>query len=1288
MLHLSTVAVTVFLLVTATRQDDDVGYFWHLSDIHCDLKYVNKSCNLPYGNYSCDSPLKLALNAINATRMLFAKTPDFVIWSGDNGPHDDSLTSDQLLDGIRLISEALKQSFPVDEVYILPVLGNHDVVPANTMEITPQSRSRFDLCHKLGNDVDLWGEWINHRQKKHSSSSSSSRPSSSSFFSSENSFDFPMANFSQTCFFSHYLVYNTTSNNHSNTDKNNHNSEIAHQPNLLLISLNGLIWYQGNILAGTNDPDPLGQLNWLRKTFEWARKRKDKVLLVSHFPPGASENAPQWYQFLRPEINDQFVNILIDNADLLMTGLFAHEHVDSFRLLVSKSNVPLASLFLMPSISPLMLHGLGDFNPRIRLYRFQRSTMTLLGYSQYYFNLQNQLFNSDLFNYWQLEYDTMDTYHLTDLSANSFNLLWYNFSKEDNHYWSKYWNYELGGRPHVFKPNYLTENGLCPRAKSQCRCDHLCAIRFLIISDLTNCLQLCKDIKYIQDNEVVGNGGDNSLQHPMFADADAAVAPDYPNKNSTYLNHSINNQTSITNSNERSSLPYIIGVIVAFLVVLVGIVLIVNREVCNRHRVYHQRTSLLASVIGINGTNPGSIGGNGLFLNTINGALPSSSFLHGSCSVAKDNDHCTGGSCIELRTAFHPSYDDFYSEYLNKSVTSLNAITFSNGTTTTTTTTNNNNNNNNHKESGRMMNQYNVENSFAPLQHNDTILSPSHMISYYENPSDNSRSSSSNNNNNNQSIKQKYISKRYSLPNYAYFKKYLSSHINPTGRMVYVVNQLFDRCGHTSSRVSHIHNNDTVNNNNNNSNNMNANTTNTNIGNCNDTEQYVLNKISSTDEKSYTTSERSSNSQHTQSQNIYHHYRQNNSCRPEDYYADDEAFGDEDYNDLHHNTHVYYHSQKDQNNKVNNICTDTVADRDNHQDQRELSILSQTGYHQLTSNKKPKLNQIKKQFSSHRSHHYHHPPPPHHHHHHHEQHQHDDDVHRKSSTNDEDHDSMNDHLFHYDQESKLLNNNNNHNNVHIGRRKYFKDHKFTFCRTKSTNPNDSFNKHHVINHSSFSSSYSSPLKSSHSIVHSHSLILNEMNPNTTKDNTTLCSSSSSSISSSGRKHKSKHNLHNISTSSLTCLPNELDIHLDNKMKMIQQQNFDHHHLYQQSHSSYTSPSKYRPQFSLSSIPLSRTPKHNHDHDHDHDHDHHLYPDQHTLISFSLPNQTDQKLSLNFDYLNRNNDGLQHDDMNDRNHLSNNNNNNDNIISLKNFPSTTKNVSIVNIPKCDYVRLSS
>ncbi|VDP56360.1 unnamed protein product [Schistosoma margrebowiei] len=109
------------------------------------------------------------------------------------------------------------------------------------------------------------------------------------------------------------------------------------------------------------------------------------------------------------------------------------------------------------------------------------------------------------------------------------------------------------------------------------------------------------------------------------------------------------------------------------------------------------------------------------------------------------------------------------------------------------------------------------------------------------------------------------------------------------------------------------------------------------------------------------------------------------------------------------------------------------------------------------------------------------------------------------------------------------------------------------------------------------------------------------------------------------------------------------------MEMIQQQNFDHR-IYQQSNSSYTSPSKYRPQFSLSSTPLPKLPKHNHDRDH------HLYRDPYIVISLSLPSQTDQNLSSN---------ELQHDDVNDRNHLSISNNNN--IISFKNFPSTTKHI---------------
>ncbi|CAH8569123.1 unnamed protein product [Heterobilharzia americana] len=263
MSYLEIVAASLFLFITNTKQDD-IGYFWHLTDIHCDLHYVNKSCNLPYGNYSCDSSPNLALSAISATRELFAKKPDFVIWSGDNGPHDDSVSSEQLLDGIRLLSKAMKQAFPIDEVYILPVLGNHDVIPANNMEVTLNSRSRTTWCHKLGDDLQLWGEWINHPQK-HLTSPVSLQSSS----------NFPRANFSQTCFFSHHLVNIGAYNQYDYDQRMN----STRRTNLILISLNGLIWYQGNILANDEDHDPLGQLDWLQKTFQWQGNKKRRFFL-------------------------------------------------------------------------------------------------------------------------------------------------------------------------------------------------------------------------------------------------------------------------------------------------------------------------------------------------------------------------------------------------------------------------------------------------------------------------------------------------------------------------------------------------------------------------------------------------------------------------------------------------------------------------------------------------------------------------------------------------------------------------------------------------------------------------------------------------------------------------------------------------------------------------------------------------------------------------------------------------------------------------------------------------
>ncbi|TGZ64287.1 hypothetical protein CRM22_006457 [Opisthorchis felineus] len=296
-----------------------------------------------------------------------------------------------------------------------------------------------------------------------------------------------------------------------------------------------------------------------------------------------------------------------------MAGLFAHTHVDSFRVLSDQTGHPALSLFTAPSVSPLRLSGLGSFNPRIRLYRYRRSNTTLLGYRQYFLNI------SQPSPQWQVEYDTSDAYLLSDLSPITLNQLLIELEHDDtpDGVWSRYWNHELGGRPH--EPSTLIPDGLCPRAQSVCRCEHLCPMRHVDLTAMESCLDSCTQIR-----PVVLVSTNNSV-----------------------LDQASLNNTGETNVNSHSSLPIIIGVIIAFLAILVGVVLIVNREIC-RHRGRHARR-----LAGPGGT----IGG--IVFTTVNGAYPIS--LNGEVGGGgspTDFDHCNsfGGSSTELRTAFHPPH--------------------------------------------------------------------------------------------------------------------------------------------------------------------------------------------------------------------------------------------------------------------------------------------------------------------------------------------------------------------------------------------------------------------------------------------------------------------------------------------------------------------------------------------------------------------------------------------------------------------------------------------------------
>lgn len=560
--------VSYLFIIFLASDAKDTGYFWQLADIHCNLNYPNTTCNQPYGNYSCDSSPALAEWAIFYTKSLpDIGKPDFVIWSGDNTPHDPNLTKVDLINGVRILSDKIRSVYPVNETYVLPVLGNHDVYPANEMELGPTVSSRTDWCHRLATDPQLWAPWINIGNETASTT-----------------FDLPSANFSRGCFFSHLVQIKSN--------------------RLLLVSLNGLLWYTGNKWAlNSTDSDPLGQLAWLEETFEWARGTKTKILIVSHFPAGASENSPRIYQHLRSDINDKFVQMMTTNADLLMAGLFAHQHVDSFRVLVNDRNYPVASILIAPSVSPFYLKGLGSPNPRIRLYEYDRKTATILGYSQYYLNLDTARgSNKDIQPPpWRLEYNTKSTYNLTSLNPSNLSKLFNSFLIEDDYkgYWSNYWKFELGiGRLHDPRPGYLTPpEQTCPKLNSQCRCEHLCAMRNLNLLNLQKCLTGCANLY--------------SFNFPLSMRISQAN------------DDTIDDNESSNVHSERSHLPIIIGVIIAFLVTLISVVLIVNKGLCKRHRrpgVSHHRSIM---------------NGAGLFLTSLNVRRPSFlSHLNGSGDVS------------------------------------------------------------------------------------------------------------------------------------------------------------------------------------------------------------------------------------------------------------------------------------------------------------------------------------------------------------------------------------------------------------------------------------------------------------------------------------------------------------------------------------------------------------------------------------------------------------------------------------------------------------------------------
>ncbi|VDL96611.1 unnamed protein product [Schistocephalus solidus] len=444
----------------------------------------------------------------------------------DSVAHTESLSRAKFLDVMRSAAKRLRALFPDNQIPIIPVLGNHDTHPSNVLEVNePAAQKRHEWCGLLATDRDLWADWIALGQPD--PAPNATRNSSEVFTSGNLNHCVLFRPYFTGCFFSRRL-------------------NISGGSSLVLISVNGMLWYSNNRKADASLPDPVGQFAWLEATLSRARESNTKVLLICHFPPGATENSPEKYRHFFEKYNQRFLDLLLDNADILIGGLFAHQHTDTFRVL-KKDDRPALPLLFGPSISPWRLGGLGAFNPRIRVFQYVRRSLHLTDYQQLFLNL------SAAEPTWAEEYSFRQEYRLPDTSAGSLSALLTDFVHSEGN-WTRYWFHQLGGLPHG--------SGDCPQLGSLHRCQHLCAMFYLSYTYLDRCLIGCSAGSPL-----------NKLLPSAFSE-DGGLASTFGVVSDSVTEH-------------WSPLPITVVVIVVFLAILLGVVMLVNRELCRRRRREH-----------------------------------------------------------------------------------------------------------------------------------------------------------------------------------------------------------------------------------------------------------------------------------------------------------------------------------------------------------------------------------------------------------------------------------------------------------------------------------------------------------------------------------------------------------------------------------------------------------------------------------------------------------------------------------------------------------------------------
>jgi len=323
-----------------------------------------------FGNYACCSPFALLQATMD---WLVQHTPvDFVVWTGDT-PRFYNVTFEDLMQAESMVVSLLQTSFPSTAIF--PSLGNHDTVPVNLFD--PNNATYISQLHAIGS---LWSKWLTPDALK----------------------QFLVAGYYTMSFSS----------------------------SLRIVSLNTNLWSTLNTLISPQDPDPGQQLAWLEQVLINATLHNEKVLLLGHVPPGGPEICLGSFFNYYPQVNDRFIDLLLEYKGVVAGSFFGHLHADLFSLVNSQCSSKARARSTASTAPPLPDDNQGEiwaapavvpnpYNSAVRLWMYDVNTGNLTNYHQFWSNLTEA--NTLGWVQYHLEYSALELLNSSTFSPAAWN---------------------------------------------------------------------------------------------------------------------------------------------------------------------------------------------------------------------------------------------------------------------------------------------------------------------------------------------------------------------------------------------------------------------------------------------------------------------------------------------------------------------------------------------------------------------------------------------------------------------------------------------------------------------------------------------------------------------------------------------------------------------------------------------------------------------------------------------------------------------------------------------------